>query len=184
MRSARRRSCPTRTRPRTAGGTFDTLTGNVRWRDEPAAGRVADATGNWVDGLAPAWTRPICGWPVSTGRSARGCCCCRAGGRSALAAIAARAAEPISGTSCCSSSAPSPCAAPAAPGTTSSTATSTPGSSARARGRFPSGQVSGARGGGFLVLQALVGLRCCCSSTASPSASASPRSSWSRSIRS
>src|SRR5215467_11836424 len=23
-----------------------------------AAGRVADSTGNWVDGLAPAWTRP------------------------------------------------------------------------------------------------------------------------------
>ncbi|MEA2961119.1 MAG: 4-hydroxybenzoate polyprenyltransferase, partial [Alphaproteobacteria bacterium] len=22
------------------------------------AGRVADSTGNWVDGFAPAWTRP------------------------------------------------------------------------------------------------------------------------------
>ena len=26
--------------------------------NEPAAGSVADATGNWVDTLAPAWSRP------------------------------------------------------------------------------------------------------------------------------
>ena len=29
------------------------------------AGRVADSTGNWVDGFAPAWTRPYLGWLVS-----------------------------------------------------------------------------------------------------------------------
>ena len=45
------------------------------------AGRVADASGNWVDGLARAWTGRFCGWPARTGRSGPGCCCFPAGGR-------------------------------------------------------------------------------------------------------
>ena len=43
---------------KSGAGTFDTLTGNPLAAMSDAAGRVADSTGNWVDGLAPAWTRP------------------------------------------------------------------------------------------------------------------------------
>ena len=59
---------------KTGRGTFDTLTGNPLGKMSEATGRVADATGNWVDGLAPALAAPICGWRASTGRSAPGCC--------------------------------------------------------------------------------------------------------------
>src|SRR6202034_27902 len=101
-----------------------------------AAGSVADATGNWVDTIAPAWSRPYlrlarldrpigswllllpCWWSV------------------ALAAIAAGSPAPGLAHIALFLSALSPCAALAVPGTTSSTATSTPASSARVRGRF------------------------------------------------
>ena len=40
------------------GGTFDTLSGSSLAAMTRAGGRVADSTGNWVDTLAPIWTRP------------------------------------------------------------------------------------------------------------------------------
>ena len=122
------------------------------------AGRVADATGNWVDGLAPAIARPYlrlarldrpigswlllipCWWSVGLDRHAR------------------RPFSRASGIACCSSSAPLPCAAPAAPGTIWSTATSTARWSARARARSPPARLASRQATLFLMAQALVGL--------------------------
>ena len=46
------------TEKRKSGGTLDTLTGECARAMNAAPGRVADSTGNWVDGLAPGWMRP------------------------------------------------------------------------------------------------------------------------------
>ena len=53
-----------------------------------AAGRVADATGNWVDTVAPLWRNPICGWRGSIARSAPGFCLMPCWWSAGLAAIA------------------------------------------------------------------------------------------------
>ena len=76
-----------------------------RARPMSEIGRVADSTGNWVDTLAPPGRAPICVSRAPTGRSARGCCCCRAGGRRALRRSRPGTPTPIRGMSRCSSSA-------------------------------------------------------------------------------
>ena len=150
-----------------------------------AAGRVADATGNWVDSSAPQWLRPYlrltrldrpigwwllllpCWWS------------------SALAAVADGAWGPdpwhmllfligaivMRGAGCTWNDLVD---------------RDIDARVERTRSRpIPSGQVSVPAALAFLVLQALVGLAgAACSSTASRSRSASPRSAWWRSIRS
>ena len=119
-------------------GIFNTMT-----RQSPDAmsgtfGRVADATGNWVDGLAPAWTRPLSATrPRSTGPIGSWLLLLPCWWSVALAAIPMpRLGIRILGTCCCCWSVPSPCAARVAPGTISLIAKSTRVSSARARARF------------------------------------------------
>ena len=120
--------------------------------------RVADATGNWVDTPAPAWSRPYLRLarldrPIGSWLLLMPCWW------SAALPPASRTRPAVCRSmSCCSSSARSPCAARAAPGTTSPTAISTPRSSARARGRSRQARSSVKQAFAFLVLQALVGL--------------------------
>ena len=150
-----------------------------------AAGRVADATGNWVDSSAPAWARPYlrltrldrpigwwllllpCWWS------------------SALAAVANGAWGPnpwhivllligaivMRGAGCTWNDLVD---------------RDIDARVERTRSRpIPSGQVSVQAAVVFLVAAgAGRACSCWCSSTASPSASASPRSAWWRSIRS
>ena len=138
------------------------------------AGRVADSTGNWVDGFAPAWTRPLsaAGPPRPADRVLAPADAVLVVGR-ARRDPCPQPSQSLASSSC-SSSAPLPCAARAAPGTTSSTATSIRRVE-RTRSRpIPSGQVTRRRGRRLsAVAGAWSGSWSCCSSTGSRSMSAS-----------
>ena len=115
---------------------------------------------------------PICSWRAPTGRSGRGCCCSRAGGRRRWRSCRRGRPTPIPGIWRSSSSAPSSCAGRAAPGTTSSTATMT----RPWRARPPTDPVGPGERRARLWLLASgcrsSGSACCCSSTPRPSGSA------------
>ena len=150
------------------------------------AGRVADSTGNWVDGLAPAWLRPYlrlarldrpigswlllmpCWWSVGLAAVHAGRADAADLWHVVLFFIGAFA---MRGAGCTWNDIVD---------------RDLDARVERTRSRpIPSGQVT-RRGGRGLSRRCRrwSGSRCCCSSTASRSASGSPRSPWSRSIRS
>jgi len=159
------------------------VTGHEESAMSDASGRVADATGNWVDHSAPGWLKPYLRLTRLDRPIGWGFCFCRAGGRRPWPrSQAALGSEPwhiflllvgaivMRGAGCTWNDLVD---------------RDIDAKVERTRSRpIPSGQVSARAALVFLVAQALVDCWCWCSSTASPSWSASLRLRWLRSIRS